>query len=77
MCQRRTDQQLHYTLGEIRFETECLSLLARTFQHLALALIIARRDGVADLVGADFGDNALSIGDERDELAISLRQTIA
>ncbi len=52
-------------------------MIVRAFQDLALALIIARRHGVLDLVGAYFRDDLLTGRDEPDQLAIDLGQTFA
>ena len=58
------------SLGEFRFEPQLDRLVMCTFQHFALALIIARRYGVLDLVHADIGDHALTVRNERDQLAV-------
>src|SRR5690606_27617303 len=77
LLQRRANEEAHHLLDEVGTDTELLGTRSRRFQHLLLALIIARWNGVLYLVRADVGDDALPGGDQLDELAVHIRQALA
>jgi hypothetical protein len=52
-------------------------MIARAFQHFALALIIARCYGILDFVRTYFRDNALSISHECNEFAVYFGESFA
>ncbi len=75
--QRSRYELAHDALDEIRVEAKGLGLLSRAFQDFALALIIPRRSGVFDLVRTDLGNDALALGEQRDDLAVDRGQALA
>ena len=75
MSQRRPNQEAHDLLRELGLEPAFEGLLARAFQHFALALIIARRNRVLNFVGTDLGHDFLPSGDQADQLSIDFRET--
>ena len=75
MRQRCADQEPHDLLRELGLETELARFRLRAFQHFALALIIARRHRILDLVGPDLGDDLLARRHEPNQIAIEFGQT--
>ena len=77
MGQRSPDQLEHNSLSNIRIETELLGLFTGAVEDDAFARVVARRRRSLDFMHADFGDDALSLCDQRDELTIDLRESVA